>query len=59
VIDTHAHKWRYSTVKESLDSKFQLIHKEKNVWLAGDYFFGNDLNAAVTSAKALLRHVNA
>lgn len=53
IVDSHAHKWRYSTVKKKILPSFQHTFKAQNILLAGDYFYGHDLNAAVESAQNL------
>lgn len=51
VIDSHAHKWRYSTVKKTISPDFQKIYKDQHILLAGDYFIGDDVNAAILSTN--------
>lgn len=52
-LESHCHKWRYSKVTKPLNKRYQIHFKDKNIYLAGDYFFGNDIQAAVDSADYL------
>lgn len=54
VIESHVHKWRYSEVTHPVQEKHQLNFSEDNIFLAGDYFFGNNLNSSAKSAEYLL-----
>lgn len=56
-LESHAHKWRYSRVLKTLHPRYQISFKDKSVYLVGDYFFGNDLNAAIKSANYLLKYL--
>ncbi len=58
IIETHAHKWRYSRVLQSIDSKWQFKFSEKGIYLAGDYFFGNDLNSALKSVDSIWEKIH-
>ncbi|MFZ4715286.1 MAG: NAD(P)-binding protein [Bacteriovoracaceae bacterium] len=49
----HAHKWRYSRVIESISPVVQFQLKEKQIYLVGDYFYGNDLNSVLKSVEAV------
>jgi len=49
IIDHHSHKWRYSRVLSTIDPQFQFSFKEENIFLCGDYFYGNDFNSAMKS----------
>ncbi|MGE3610336.1 MAG: FAD-dependent oxidoreductase [Bacteriovoracaceae bacterium] len=50
----HFHKWKYSRVKKTILPELQLKLSSKNIFLVGDYFFGDDLNAAVASVVNVL-----
>ena len=52
-LESHCHKWRYSKVTKPLNKRYQIHFKDKNIYLAGDYFFGDDIQAAVDSADYL------
>jgi hypothetical protein len=58
VIDSHIHKWRYSEVSHAISPKFQTALADKNIYLIGDYFYGNDLNAAARSVEAVIKQIN-
>lgn len=55
-LESHAHKWRYSRVTKTMHPHYQLHFSDLGLYLAGDYFFGDDLNAAIKSANYLLRN---
>lgn len=56
-LESHAHKWRYSKVTQTINPRYQLHFKDQKIYLAGDYFFGNDLNAAIDSSNYLLKNL--
>jgi hypothetical protein len=58
ILEVHAHKWRYSRAQVFLKAQDQFHLKHKNVYLVGDYFFGNDLNAAIKSVQNLMTFFN-
>lgn len=58
IIETHVHKWRYSEVTNPVPSKYQLEFSQDNIYLLGDYFFGNDLNSCAKSVEHLLYQTN-
>lgn len=54
VLDSHVHKWRYSEVTSSIAPEFQTAFKNKNLFLAGDYFGNNGVDSSLLSVKNLL-----
>jgi hypothetical protein len=58
ILEVHAHKWRYSRAQVFLNAQDQFHLKHRNVYLVGDYFFGNDLNAAIRSVQNLMTFFN-
>jgi predicted NAD/FAD-dependent oxidoreductase len=58
IAEVHAHKWRYSRAQNFLKPEDQFHLKHKNIYLVGDYFYGNDLNAAMKSVHNLMKFFN-
>lgn len=56
-LETHAHKWRYAEVTQSIDSKFSFYFFDKNIILAGDYFGTNGFESSLESARAVLNRI--
>lgn len=57
VLDSHAHKWRYSEVTNQIHPKFQFEFKDKKIYLAGDYFDEAGVLAALTSSKRITAYL--
>jgi predicted NAD/FAD-dependent oxidoreductase len=57
ITESHLHKWRYSQVITTVPDKYQSIFARDNIYLAGDYFYGNDLNAAAQSVENILHYL--
>lgn len=53
VLDSHVHKWRYSEVVTAIDPKHQFDLRDKNIYLAGDYFGLDGVESALKSVKNL------
>lgn len=53
VIDSHAHKWKYSQVRSCIDPKYQLVLKPQNIFLMGDYFGINGVDTSLKSAERI------
>ena len=58
VKESHLHKWRYSEVSHSISAKFQSFLADDKIYLMGDYFYGNDLNAAASSVESVMKQIN-
>ena len=58
VKESHIHKWRYSEVSHSISPEFQTFLTEDKIYLMGDYFYGNDLNAAARSVESVMKQIN-
>lgn len=59
VGDCHAHKWRYSEVRNSISPQFQTKFAAQGLFLAGDYFGSDGMKSALESIEVvlpLLRH---
>ncbi|GEM_PF-5904367 len=56
-IESYVHKWKYAKVDKSISSDHQFDFKSKSVYLAGDYFFGSDMDASILSAQNILDNV--
>ena len=56
-LESHAHKWRYSRVTKTLHPRYQIHFRDLGVYLAGDYFSGDDLNATIHSANYLINNL--
>jgi predicted NAD/FAD-dependent oxidoreductase len=52
-LESHCHKWRYSTVLQGLNKRYQVHFRDIGIYLCGDYFFGNDIQSAFDSAHYL------
>jgi renalase len=57
VKEVHLHKWRYSQVTHCISPQYQDIASEHNIYLMGDYFYGNDLNAAAQSVECTIKKI--
>lgn len=57
-LESWVHKWRYAKVLTQCSSDMQLTFKDQELYLAGDYFYGDDLNASVSSASYLLGNLS-
>ena len=57
-FESHLHKWRYSQVLRTLNPRYQIHFKDKGIYLAGDYFFGSDLNSAIASSNFLINQLS-
>ena len=56
-VESYVHKWRYAKVDKTISSDHQLALKDKGVYLTGDYFFGNDMDASVLASQHILDNV--
>jgi len=54
VLDCHVHKWRYSEIISSISPELQTTFKDKNIYLAGDYFGSLGVNSSLESINNLL-----
>jgi predicted NAD/FAD-dependent oxidoreductase len=57
-LETHSHKWRYSRAKSVINPDYQVQFKNRGLYLAGDYFYGNDLNSCMKSVEFIISHFN-
>lgn len=55
ILDSHAHKWRYSEVLSKVDPSYQHELKNQNIYLAGDYFGLKGIRTSIESAEAIIR----
>jgi renalase len=55
VIDSHAHKWRYSQANNHLETADQLRLKAQHIYLAGDYFYDPGINGVMKSVEELIK----
>jgi predicted NAD/FAD-dependent oxidoreductase len=53
IVEWHSHKWRYSRVQNTLPPENQFTLQNENIYLAGDYFYGDDFNSAMKSVEAI------
>ena len=51
ILDSHAHKWRYSEVTDPISSKYQFNFAKKNIFLAGDYFGTEGVQSSIEAVK--------
>ena len=58
VKESHIHKWRYSEVSHAISAQFQSFLAGDKIYLMGDYFYGNDLNAAASSVESVMKQIN-
>ncbi|WPU65910.1 FAD-dependent oxidoreductase [Peredibacter starrii] len=56
VLDSHAHKWRYSEALTSLGPEHQFSFAEDNIFLAGDYFGSHGIKSSLESAQRLINY---
>ena len=53
-IESYVHKWKYAKVDKSISSDHQFDFKSNSIYMAGDYFFGSDMDASILSAQNIL-----
>ena len=53
-LESYVRKWKYAKVTRPISSDCQMALKEKSIYLAGDYFFGDKMDSAILSSQTIL-----
>lgn len=53
-VESAVKKWKYAKALKPISSDCQLALKDKNIYLVGDYFFGDQMDSATLSSQVIL-----